>query len=50
MNTDTPTATTPHIPTLGDEVVGVRLPDPSPLQNWWNEVMDGALTPDPGTA
>lgn len=25
----------------------VYWPDPSPLQTWWTEVMDGALTPRP---
>ncbi|MFX0577941.1 hypothetical protein [Nocardia nepalensis] len=47
-------ATTNHTPTmhhtptpatdLGD-TPAVHWPDPSPLDHWWTEVMDGVLTP-----
>ncbi|WP_157121967.1 hypothetical protein [Nocardia miyunensis] len=36
-----------HTPTPATDldIPSVRWPDPSPLDNWWTEVMDGALTP-----
>ncbi|WP_019928961.1 hypothetical protein [Nocardia sp. BMG111209] len=49
MNTDQATTgsdrhTLIGIPETGTPVVS--WPDPSPLEHWWTEVMDGALLPD----
>ncbi|WP_431937901.1 hypothetical protein [Nocardia grenadensis] len=30
--------------------VDVRWPDPSPLQSWWTEIMDGVSMPRPHRA
>ncbi|WP_459549409.1 hypothetical protein [Nocardia sp. X0981] len=37
--TPDPTAVTDH------HAADLRWPDPSPLHDWWTEVMDGALLP-----
>ncbi|MBB5915247.1 hypothetical protein BJY24_004114 [Nocardia transvalensis] len=42
------TSAVDHIPTPATDSAdtqAVRWPDPSPLDHWWTEVMDGALTP-----
>lgn len=37
----TTTATSTEHPTPAADAPVVHWPDPSPLQNWWTEVMDG---------
>ncbi|WP_433713977.1 hypothetical protein ACQP2U_07335 [Nocardia sp. CA-084685] len=45
MNTETPTSTSTSTPRNGHDADTVQWPDPSPLQEWWTEVMEGALMP-----
>ncbi|MCX4095535.1 hypothetical protein [Nocardia sp. alder85J] len=47
MNTDITCTGTAGAAAAGAPVV--RRPDPSPLEHWWTEVMDGALLPTPAT-
>ncbi|RDI68091.1 hypothetical protein [Nocardia pseudobrasiliensis] len=46
MNVATTSGPTP--PAEEDTPI-LQWPDPSPLQHWWTEVMDGALTPAPAS-
>ncbi len=36
-------------PPTEEDIPILQWPDPSPLQHWWTEVMDGALTSVPAT-